>query len=494
MKLTTTQAKQLQANIKKSPTSFYDNFLGCPYWSKQKEITDSVFHNQRTTVKSCHGSGKTYTAARMVTPYLFAHEEAIVITTAPTFKQVENQVWREIHNSHNKSKVNLGGRLLKTSYEIDSKWYAMGVSSDKSDNVIGYHGKSVLVICDEAAGIKPDILDAIEGSLTSANVSLLYIGNPTCAMGPFYDSHKSSMFNKISISVFDTPNFLHNKIRSVDDLHKFTSVQELSNLEIVNENLVTPLWAWGRLQAWGEGSPMFQAKVCAIFPEEGEDQLIRLQWVEDALEKEFTDEEWLNRPQKKCIGIDVARKGSNYTVFTAMDWMAVKDIDWHSGKDTMKTVGKGIHMFNELGFNKERDCFCIDDTGVGGGVSDRLLELGYHVLALNWGGKDFVTGISLTNKSELFWTARTAFMNGQVKIIDKGKLIAQLPTIRYYYRSDDKLQIVPKDQMEKDGFESPDWADSLALAIFGIQNMSAERMPEQEKIAGETGGLLTTKF
>ncbi len=45
----------------------------------------------------------------------------------------------------------------------------------------------------------------------------------------------------------------------------------------------------------------------AIFPDEGDDTLIRLSWIEQSLEKEWDEEEWLMRPRRNCIGIDVAR-------------------------------------------------------------------------------------------------------------------------------------------------------------------------------------------
>ena len=45
--------------------------------------------------------------------------------------------------------------------------------------------------------------------------------------------------------------------------------------------------------------------------------------------------------------------------------MVLEGMDWYTGKDLMKTVGRGIAMFNSLGFNKELDYFIIDDTGLG---------------------------------------------------------------------------------------------------------------------------------
>lgn len=127
-------------------------------------------------------------------------------------------------------------------------------------------------------------------------------------MGGFYDSFSDDSFYKISISVFDTPNFTKNGIKNVADLKKLTK-EEVLALPLVYPELVTPMWAWDKIWRWGEDTAIFQSKVMAIFPDEGDDTLIRLSWIEQSLEKEWTEEEWKRRPRRNCIGIDVARFG-----------------------------------------------------------------------------------------------------------------------------------------------------------------------------------------
>jgi hypothetical protein len=75
------------------------------------------------------------------------------------------------------------------------------------------------------------------------------------------------LYNKISISCFDTPNFVYNRIKDLDDLKKYTR-EELTELNLPYPELVTPLWVFERTIDWGEDSPMFQSRVLAIFPEE----------------------------------------------------------------------------------------------------------------------------------------------------------------------------------------------------------------------------------
>ena len=179
---------QVQVRLQQDPTVFYDHMLGCAHWSMQDEITRSVFFNQRTTVPSCHGAGKSYTAARVALAFLYAFPYSIVATTAPTFRQVENVIWRELRGAVATARVPLGGDLFKTRLDLDPNWFALGLSSEKPDRFQGFHAKSghLLMIVDEAAGVKAEILQAIEGLLNSKDVHLLYIGNPTVGSGPFY--------------------------------------------------------------------------------------------------------------------------------------------------------------------------------------------------------------------------------------------------------------------------------------------------------------------
>ncbi len=142
--------EEFQQAIRSDPVVFLDSALGCTHWSKQDLIIRSTFANQRTTVKSCHGIGKTYIAARIAKAFLFAYKNSVVITTAPTFRQVENILWREMRSAYKSSKIPLGGNMLKTKFEIDEKWYALGLSSDKEDNFQGFHAEHILVIVDEA--------------------------------------------------------------------------------------------------------------------------------------------------------------------------------------------------------------------------------------------------------------------------------------------------------------------------------------------------------
>lgn len=457
----------IQEVMTQKPDMICEELLQSYLWEKQREIIRSVFTRQRTTVKSCNGSGKTFIAARSAISYLIAHMDSIVFTTAPTRLQVYNNMWREIRGAYENALVPLGGEVLKAQLEFGTNWYAYGNATNNPENLRGIHAKSgkTLIIVDEAGGTPPENLEALEGNLTSRDVSLLYIGNPTRAYGSFFDSFKSPLFHKISISVFDTPNFTINGIFSLDILRAMT-LEQIMSLPIPFPALVSPEWAWGKLMQWGENSPMFKAMVLGEFPEESEDTLFPLHILHSALDETVEREDW-GLP-RIAIGVDVARYGTDSTVITVMENNKHLVSIEHHGKDTMKVVGEVIKTYKEYRGAELKGIIAVDDIGVGGGVSDRLIEQGFHVVRIN--NADGSSDEQFLNfRAESYWYLRQLLLENKLLLKDTGKLIAHLSQIRYHITSSGKIQIMSKENMKKEGMDSPDYADSMVMAVWAMK-------------------------
>jgi hypothetical protein len=117
-----------------------------------------------------HAIGKTATSARAVIAYLETHPHSIVITTAPTSRQVRHILWRNIRTAAANVKNDgvLRGRVLTERYEIAEDWYAIGFkgSDNNSDAMQGYHASEILVVVDEAAGVAESVLEGLNAILT----------------------------------------------------------------------------------------------------------------------------------------------------------------------------------------------------------------------------------------------------------------------------------------------------------------------------------------
>ncbi len=457
-------ARKIKRALQLSPSYFNHAVLGGDFWEKQEQIANSVRDNRYTTVRACHDVGKTYVASHIGLWFLYSHPQSIVVTTAPTMRQVENLLWRELRAAHEKA-ILLEGEPLKTRLDLASDWYAIGASSADPDKLQGFHAASghILIIVDEAAGVPEPAFEAIEGMMTSEKARMLMIGNPTSDAGSFRASHYSwEHASKIHISAFDSPNFKNNGINTIEDLKTI----DLEKIEIVNKYLVSPQWVKEKIDSWGVDSPMFQARVLGNFPSQSANTVIPL----NALEQACTEE---HRAKIKAkggmfyLGVDPARFGNDETVLTPRYGGYVPEQLTSPYTSIPATVGL-IKQYS----NPRPDGIYVDVDGLGGGVYDILREAKYDMaIEIHNNAKALPddTGLTFANlASQLWWRARTMFIAGELAIPNDDKLIMQLSTRKYSFTGKG-LTIESKDVWKKRyGNKSCDRADSFIYSLADI--------------------------
>lgn len=439
MKMNKAQAKMVLDRARQDPVFFVRQVLGGDPWEKQEEILEAVRDHRRVAVRACHGVGKTKVAAWVALWFLYCHKNSKVITTAPTWHQVENLLWREIHAAHAASRIPLGGKVLQTQIELGKQWFALGLSTDKPERFQGFHAEDILLIVDEASGVEQYIFDAAEGFLTSIGAKLLLIGNPTQLSGEFYNAFRSPLYHKIHISAFDSPNLKAGKI--------------------VRPYLVTPEWVEDKRLKWGETSPLWYSRVLGEFPEQGDDTLIPLAWIEAAQQRWFTEQD--GGPVE--LGVDVARYGSDSTVIVVRRGSKASVVAQIYGQDTMKVTGKVIDALRQTGASIVK----VDEIGIGAGVVDRLREQRYPVQGMNTSEAAYDKERFANKRAEWYWGLRERFQSGDIAIPPDDELASQLASLKYKFDSRGRIQIESKEDMRKRGLPSPDKADALMLAFAG---------------------------
>jgi hypothetical protein len=405
-------------------------------WAKQLEIINSVRDNRKTTVRSCNGAGKTYLLPRLALWFLHAFPHSMVINTAPTWRQVENQYWRHFNAAHARSKVPIGGDVFKTKYEIDEDWFAMGVSVKRTEDFQGWHSKSIMVIVDEASGVSPLVFEAVNGIVSGGEtVRLVYIGNPNQNQGDFHDSFSDPSFSKIHISAFDLPNVKE----------KRQVIPGLSTLE----------WVEDMKRKYGEDHDVYRVRVKGEPPVKGDDILISIQAVADAIgadRERYGEEEFL--------GLDVARFGSDNSAFVYRKGNFAKVIEVIPRNDLMELAGKAkVHM---KVFPKAK---LIVDLGMGAGVVDRLKEqsdVSDRVFGVNFGASPKDKETYVNHRIEM-WDAVKSWTRDA--ILEPHDDWYQLAKPKYKYTSTGQLQLESKEEMKKRGIQSPDIGDGLALTF-----------------------------
>jgi hypothetical protein len=419
-------------------------------WSKQKEILRSLVENRYTAVRSAHDTGKSYTAARAMAWWIDTKPDPFVVTTAPTWKQVNSILWREARKAHRKG--NLRGRI-----NLDAEWYlgsdelvAFGRKPADYDQAAfqGIHALNVLVLIDEACGVPQSIFEAADSLATNARARVLAIGNPddpasyfakVCAPG--------SGWNSMKISAYDTPAFTDEEVR--DELLDY---------------LVSDLWIQERIKRWGQGSPIFTSKVLGEFPDISDTTLLPPKLIREAQEREILP----NPHSQPRYGADIARYGDGETAIAeAIDGRVRIRKSTHQ-QGLMETAGHIIIFLRNEGVRSEGSTFFIDVVGIGSGVYDRLIEQDIPVTPYHGGETPSQPEIFLNKRAEDYWNVRVLAERGDLDLPpdeEDDVLIAQLGSIKWQPTSNGKIKIESKEDMRARGLPSPDRADAAVMAL-----------------------------
>lgn len=184
--------------------------LGDDPWDKQRQILTSVQKNAYTAVRSCHGAGKTWIAARACLWFLQCFPGSCVITTAPSTRQVKELLWRQIRGAFENSKIDLLGRLLTTQIDIAPEWYATGFATDEPINFQGPHCLS----CEHTILTKRGWLGIDEISEADQVLSVPLNGQ-TAQWAPVDAVHRYSFSGELNVFENRTLSF------AVTDEHRF---------------------------------------------------------------------------------------------------------------------------------------------------------------------------------------------------------------------------------------------------------------------------------
>jgi hypothetical protein len=162
----------------------------------------------------------------------------------------------------------------------------------------------------------------------------------------------------------------------------------------------------------------------------------------------------------------------------------------HSKTDTMVTAGHVVKALRDINAEKGLNDFpnvVVDEDGVGGGVLDRLRELGEPAAGLKGGTAPIDKERFVNKRAEWFWTLRERFENGEIDIdSDDDVLAAQLGSIKWKLTSRGQIQIESKDDMRKRGLPSPDRADALAFVFAYVDIPKIDMQSHQgESITGD---------
>lgn len=480
--------------------------LGVDLTPEQKEILLSVARHRRTAAKASHAIGKTFTAAIAACWWYDCWDEHIVYITAPTWKQCLGLTFKQIKRFRREKK--LPGTILESGLvrdpNNDTGHFIQALNAENGEGFQGEHTAPILIIVEEAVGVPGFIFEASDGLMTHPECRQLEIANPTDEATSFGDHCASSVYNVLSISVFDHPN-IETELRCENPpFPKAVRLQWLMEMLEKDCDRVDALegdafefYSLPVIQAAINGTPIgensekwfylpnavFQGRALGQFPTQADKQVIPRGWLLNLPTLEPT-----GKPE---IGCDVARFGDDRTtIFTKQGACALKhyaivrQMDNIAVAIAIKDVARAIE--EDTGYpakcEKVQDGIPIkiDTTGgLGTGPYDILKAEGYNVIGVNSSSTDVNDPEQFVNiRSELYWMTRD---NAKLKRLDFSRLpggvrtvlIKELSTPKWKPGPGARKVVDPKDKIKNDLGFSPDLADGWNLA-----NYKAKQTPE----------------
>lgn len=470
------------------PVAWVHDRCGGFIWSKQVKILESVRDNKYTAVKACHGPGKSASAGFAGGWWIDTHDvgTAFLITTAPSWPQVQTILWREIRRLH--GKANLPGRIT-----LDCQWYVsergkleelVGMGRKPADYdeqaFQGIHARYILIIIDEACGVDVALWNAVLSLATNTNARILAIGNPDDPSSYFaslfegmadqdQDGYNDMTgWNCLTINAFDTPNFTGEEIP-----------------DWLSEDLVSPDWVAERERDWGVDSPVYVAKVLGRFPDISDDYLITPAMVQRGYDNNFPGID------KGRYGCDISRLGQDQTVLYRNRGNQIRlEAEWGQ-LDTMKTAGRIAQRLELHGVSPVPAT--VDSIGVGAGVLDRLRERSFDVIGFQGSERAFRPDKYQNRRAEVYWEFRLGLEAGAFDLDPTDlKLKSELTNIKYWINSAGQVCVESKEDMHKRGMKSPNRADACVYStIYRASPADVARAKNNTQGLSITGDLLT---
>lgn len=454
-----------------------------PAPSHQVQALRALARPGRHLWRWANSAGKTVTEALAVLWFLDCFPDGACVTTAGTWSQIRDQLWREIGYWHGRAAASGGGdsasgddlaltvpesALNKVSIDLDDKWFAVGRAASDERTFEGIHARDIMVIFDEAKAVEDPIWGAARRILRGSDwreVRLWWIAasSPGSPFGAFYEASGSDTWSELHVSAYETT---------------------MVGLEQIDDDAVE----------LGEDSPLFQSMVLAQFPQEGDDVVIPLSLVQACVNttpsQNDADAATARTPAADAptiLGVDVARYGSAETVVSEQKLGYTRAIHTWQYAPVTETAGRVERIALSRGLGSRQ--IVVDDSGVGGGVSDILAERNWEPIRIHNGSVARQPDRYANWITEAWFSYRRMMREGMVSIPDDRKLINQLSSRRYEVLSDGRLRLEPKERLRRNGRASPDRAEAVIYGAVGaLSGLHAETQflaPVDDEAMGE---------
>lgn len=282
---------------------------------------------------------------------------------------------------------------------------------------------------EESQTFSKESIDIITPTVRKPGSQIIWTMNRLNELDPVYESR----------IVKQMPGVLHIKANyDVADKYGMLPAEikaEIEHDKATNPAIYTHKWL---------GQPMSQLDNAIL----GRDAVLK------AMQRQVDDEGAIE------IGADIARMGDDRTVLTKRKGLKLVETKTYTKLRTTEVCDK-LEAF--AGYDKTV-LIKVDDTGVGGGVTDEMLKRGYNVMAINFGSKPDDPDKYPNLISEAWFYLASIIDTIQLDM--DSDLLMELSSRLWKMDSKGRRGVESKDDYKKRGYRSPDKADALILCFY----------------------------
>lgn len=392
-------------------------------------------------VASGHGIGKSALTAWLTLWIMSTRPQSKGVITANTGDQLRTKTMSELAKWRKRCITGHWFEMnaMSITHKQHPETWRADAQTCREENAEAFAGlhcadSTPWYLFDEASAIPEKIWEVAEGGKTDGEPMHFAFGNPTRNSGSFRECFGRQRHRWIT--------------RQID-----SRTAKMTNKAQIQK--------W--IDDYGEDSDFVRVRVRGLFPRAGDMQFIPSESVAEAMKR--GPGRYLGDDALIC-GIDVSRGGDDDSMIQFRRGRDAKSekvyrISGEKSRDSMKLVSLVTTVLDR----HKPDVTFLDETGLGGPIADRLRQLGYNVIGVNFGGSADDAGKFRNKAAEMWWRMREWLMRDEGAIPDNARLEQELTTREYSHNDKDQLVLERKEDMKKRGLSSPDWGDALALTF-----------------------------
>lgn len=485
------------------PVGYARDVLGVHWWQKQQEVAEAILKPPyRVLVPSGHSCGKTNLAGGLVNWFYDTNDPCTIITTAPTARDVRDLLWKEVRMQR-KDGSDLQPKMPEMSDADDH--LAKGFTARLSESFRGRHDKPMLFLFDEATGVGSQFWENTKTMWKpEPGFAWVCFYNPTDTASRAYIEDHSEGWTVVRMSSLEHPNIkaqLEGRPPPIPKAVTLSQIEtairdECTQIDPVERRATDFEWP-PESGIWYRPSPVFEARWMGRWPSQSTNSI----WSDADWElvSHLVIAEPTDVPE---IGADIAREGDDRTEIHARRGGVSLHHESHSKVLTTETTGYIITVARMMADHHNRTIdpaaakisekdipIKVDDGGVGGGVTDQLREQGYYAVPINSQSEAREPRKYPNIRSELWFNTEVMASCGEITFAKipaemRDKLRLQFMAPKWKMDSRGRRVVEPKHETKKECGRSPDSADAINLAYYGVPAFEAPEQPDPSKRPG----------